>query len=77
MKISFNIPDAKAQRVKDAILGLYPNTEGITEEHPTPTLTDNQWVKEVIRRWIIDQVARNEQKEAQKIIIQKDDSLIN
>ena len=69
--ISFTIPEAKVQRVVDALKGLYsipqiddPENEGET----IPEFTDNQWAKESVRRWIRDTVARYEQKTAKDAI---------
>lgn len=63
-QIIFNIDDAKVQKVIDAMLWTSPKLEGFTNA---------QWAKEVIRRWVIDQVAIY-QKETTVIV--KDDSLI-
>jgi hypothetical protein len=63
-QIIFSIDDAKVPKVIDAMLWTSPKLEGFTNA---------QWVKEVIRRWVIDQVAIY-QKETTVIV--KDDTLI-
>ena len=75
--INFTIPDAKLDRVKTGMLAIYPNNETIldsswtepTEENPTqpqiPRYTDNQWLKERVRRFVVDSVRRAEQIVAQ------------
>ena len=66
-QITFTIADAKIDRIKNALAGLYPipMTDDIP---PVPQFTKTQWAKECVRRWIIKQVARWEQAEAQKNI---------
>ena len=61
--ITFTIPDAKLQRVKDGLLVVFPNTE--VDENKNPVYTDNEWLKERIRRFIRDTVERGELKVAQ------------
>lgn len=63
-QIIFTINDAKMKQVIDAMLWTSPKLEGFT---------DAQWAKEVMRRWVIDQVAIY-QKETTVIV--KDDTLI-
>jgi len=60
--INFTIPDDKISRIVTAMKGLYPIP--VDEETGEPQFTDNQWAKESVRRWIRDQVARYEQREA-------------
>lgn len=80
--LSFTVPDAKVDIIKEAMIGLYPipkiNTG--TEDNPVweNEFTDNKWIKESIRRWIIKQVARYKQKSAQQAITYtEDDSLLS
>lgn len=56
--ITFTIPQAKVQRVIDAMKGLYPipETDGKSE------FTDNQWAKEAVRRFVVNSVQRWENK---------------
>lgn len=56
-EIKITIPDGQVDRVKTAMLGLYPRPENAE-------LTDNQWAKEVLRKFIIQTVQRWEQKVA-------------
>jgi hypothetical protein len=80
MEIKFTIPDDKVSRVVNAICGLYPIP---TETNPetkiiTPLFTANQWAREVIKNWIINQVAKFEYKEQQKtIVFNPDNTLIS
>lgn len=73
--ITFTIPDAKLQRVVDAMKGLYPIP---TDANQDPLFTDNQWAKEAVRRWIRDTVARYEQKTAMDAIsFSPDDGIVS
>lgn len=56
--ITFTIPNAKLQRVKDGILKVYPNNEA--DSNGDPRYTDNEWLKEAIRRFIITSVKKGE-----------------
>ena len=91
MDIKFIIKDTELQRVRDAILYIFPNTEtqpkaGAKINPNTGTYnpedyelkyTDNQWLKEFIRRWIVLQIKRAEQKKQQdQLLIQDTDNLI-
>jgi hypothetical protein len=75
--ISFNIPDDKLPRIVAAMRGLYPvplDAEG------TPLFTDNQWAKEAIRRLVVRDVRRWEQKVASDAAIgtvTADDTLLS
>jgi len=76
--ITFTIDNQKVQRISDAIKGLYPipQINVGTDEEPVweNEYTDNQWAKEKIRRWVIKQVARYEQKLAVNAIKYKEDN---
>ena len=89
-EITFTIPTDKIQRVISTMKGLYeipkivnpeydPENPGTTE----PLIneySDSEWAKEVVRRWIVDQVQEYEQRiaiEAAKDSVSKDDSLVN
>ena len=76
--LSYDIPNPKAQRIKDAILALYPNTE--TYDHDadedTPEIakyTDNEWVVEFIRRYLINVWKRGEAKIARDALTPETD----
>lgn len=56
--ITFTIPDNKLARVKAGLLEVYPNTE--TDENGGPVYSDNEWLKERVRRFIVDSVKRGE-----------------
>jgi len=91
-EITFTIDNAKLQRIADALKGLFPipqipdpNWVNPNPEWPgsvAPLInefTDNQWAKEVVRRWIISQVRRYEAMvaaEAAKANVVIDDSLV-
>jgi len=53
MQLTFDIPDAKAQRLIQAINALHPI-------HDEVDMTPAQWAKEFMRRWMIGQVQRHE-----------------
>lgn len=78
--ITFTIPDAKIQRVVDAMKNMHPIpfVKDAETGEMLPQFTDNQWAKECIRRHIISEVARWEQKKAQSLIsYSPDDTLAN
>lgn len=60
--IKFKILTAEIPRVVNALNGLHPIPDVDALE-----LTEPQLVKEVIRRWVVKQMERWEQKEAQRI----------
>ena len=67
--ITFTIPDAKLQRVLDAMKGL---------QEPDPGYTDSQWAKEKVRRIIVDLVQAHEQNVAvSAVAVSKDDAIIS
>ncbi len=63
-KVEINIPDGQVNRVKNALIGLFPIPTVTNEEtgEETPEFTENQWAKEKIRRWIVQQVHRYEER---------------
>jgi hypothetical protein len=79
-QIIFNIEDTKIERIKNALVGLYPIPSIEDPENPgqfIPEFTENQWAKESVRRWIVKQVARWEQKQAMDAIAyNEEDDLI-
>ena len=62
MELKFIIPNEKVQRIVNAMKEIFPIPE-------TEVWTDNEWAKECIRKWIINQVARYERTQAEKTII--------
>jgi len=67
-ELILNIPNEQVDRVKNAIIGLYPIPTTINEEtgESIPEFNENVWIKEKVRRWIIQQVRRWEELEAIK-----------
>ena len=63
--ITITIPHEKIQKVIDALKTLYPIPE---DEDSNPIFTDQDWVKESIRRFVVKTVARWEQQQAVKEI---------
>ena len=73
-QITFTIPEAKVQRVIDAMVGLNkipkiadPNWENPNDGTRAPLVdqfTPAQWAKECPRRWIRNQVRRFENRQA-------------
>ena len=77
MQIIFTIPDAKLQRIIDAIVGFFPIP---LDEEGNPLFTEAQWAKEKLRRIIVNIVYRYESRKAQdeaRALIEKDDSLVS
>lgn len=75
--ISFDIDNAVLPRVITGMLEVYPNTEQMVDpnwvnpgdgsEPPlVPKYTDNQWLKEVVRRFIVQTTRRGEVSIAKK-----------
>ena len=70
--ISFEIPNDQIDRVKEGLLEVYPNA--------SPSLTDNEWLKERIRRFIVDSVKQGEAIIAQRLALEalaETDSLVS
>jgi hypothetical protein len=50
-QITFEIPPDKIGAAREGLLYLYPNeSEG--------AMTDDEWIREVIRKWIVNRVHR-------------------
>jgi len=62
--ITFNIDDTKLARVRDGVLVVYPNNEKDPDDNPL--YTDNQWLREIIRRFVAQTVRRGEAALAQQ-----------
>ena len=63
--ITITIPDGKLARVKAGILASYPNNECSTLNIDGTTCdvykyNDNEWLKEVLRRFIVSSVRKGE-----------------
>ena len=56
--LSFTIPGAKIDTAMEGFLMIYPNTEMTDDEPPVNKYTDEQWIKEKIRRNIIRDIRR-------------------
>ena len=65
--ITFTIPDDKLDRVKDGLLHQYPNNE--RDANGDPKYTDTQWLKERIRRFIVESVKLGEQKALHDVLL--------
>ena len=76
--ISFTIPSDKVATALQGFLKIYPNSEVVSEEDPTPKYTNAQWIKEKIRRIIVKDVRRGLQMSAiEAAQVAEDDSLVS
>ena len=65
--VTLTISDgAQLDRVKAAFVGLYP-IPPVSESDPTPQFTENQWSKELLRRFVVQTVQRWEQRSAMNV----------
>lgn len=65
--ISFTIPDAKVATAKQQFLTVHPNRSG-------GSMTDNQWIKHVIKMYINDTVRQGKlELEQQQFVHDEDD----
>ncbi len=72
--INFLIPDAKLQKVIDAMVWSFPIP---LDKNREPMFTEAQWAKESIRRYIIDRVHKKALSDARSAVsIEKDDELV-
>ncbi len=78
MEIKFTVTTENLARIKAATKGLFSIPETCDDEKVcTPDFTDTQWVKEVLRRYVVHNVHRWEQTEARRQNdVAKDDNLI-
>ena len=70
-EIRFTVPDDKLPRIVAAMKGLYHNNDG---------LTDSQWAKEAVRRMVVRDVQRWEQRLATAVamkVIPEDNELLS
>jgi len=73
--LTFKIPSEKVNKALEGFLKLYPNEE--LNKDKTPKYTNQQWVKEKIRRVIIRDIHRGLQMiKNEQNIIQYDDTII-
>jgi len=73
--LTFKLPEAKIAKASKGFLKLYPNDE--LKEDGTPKYTNQQWVKEQIRRIIIRDIHRGLQMiENEQNIIQYDNTIV-
>lgn len=56
--ISLVIPEAKVAKALEGFLKIYPNKEMTDDEIPVAKYTNQEWVKEQIRRIIVRDVRR-------------------
>lgn len=86
--INFTIPEAQIIRAEEATKWACPITQIADPQWINPQdgskaplvneFTDNEWIQEALKKWIIDQVYRFEQQEAVEAIdITKDKTLVN
>lgn len=78
-EITITIPDEKVDRVKDALIGLYPIPLAPSEEEGSegemiPQYTENQWSKQCVINFLKRSVARFEQKQARDAIAYSEDN---
>ena len=78
MIITFTLPTETVDRVVAGLNYLYPQPEQFDGAgEPIPPIPDPAWAREVVRRWIVKQVARAEAKQQyDNIDTQPDDSLV-
>lgn len=79
LDITLTIPTDKVTRIQAGFFTVFPNTEcAVVNEDgvicDTPAYTNLQWFKEVLRRWVVRQARRGEQKLAAQTAI---DALVN
>jgi len=80
MKIEITIDDAKISKVEEAFKELFPIpviTTGVEpDDDKVPKFTEQEWVKEVLRQFIVQNEARYRQSKARKdISLDTDDTL--
>ena len=74
-ELKYLIDDAKLDRIVADWIYIYKNSETIcdpdwvdpedgSECERIPKYTDNQWIREHIRRWIVQQIKRSRQKQS-------------
>lgn len=74
MQITFTIPDPKLPTLKEGLLYLHPVP---VDELGQPLYTENAWLKEYIRQFVRDEVARGLQsKQKAEIEFDPDDTII-
>jgi len=69
--VTFKFSAENLQRVRTAMVGLYPIpmiTDPENEEEMIPEYTESQWSKKCVENWIKKQVQRFEEMEAKKEI---------
>ena len=75
MIVQFDIPDEQVSRVTAALKFFFPIPE---DESGDPLFTDNQWAKESLRRYVVEQVNRHEVYVAKNAVtIATDHSLVS
>ena len=68
--ITLTIPNEKLEEVTENILTIYPNSEKdkTDPENPVAKYTDNQWLREILIRFVKTTNARGKQVKEQKAI---------
>jgi hypothetical protein len=77
-QVIFTIENGKLQRIINAIKYFYPVPRAMDEsgEAGEPLYSDAQWVKEVIRKWIIGQVKTYENLKAKEAVSVNEDNTL-
>ena len=74
--ITIIIPNDKLDKAKEGFLYLYPNREMTDDETPVAKYTDNQWIKEKIRRNLVRDIYRGLNMKAQRASVLTQDNEI-
>ncbi len=78
MQITFTIPSNKIDRITEAFVSLYPIPKIPDQDgNMVNEFSDNEWAKECIRQYTIDQVKRWEDFRDKKLVNNvRDETLI-
>ena len=78
VKITLDIPANKLQRVKDAVKTLYPIPKIEENDVMVPEFTDEEWIKERIRRQVIEWIHTAETRAAKEAAnVDRDNTIIS
>ena len=76
--LEITVPEDKVDVALEGFLALYPNSEVVSEEDPTPKYTNKQWILEKLKRVLVRDIHRGLQKKAnQEAQIPIDDEIVN
>lgn len=65
MKLTFNIPDNKLEKITEAVIARYPIP---LDNDRKQKFTPDEWVKEVVKKFILDIYNDNEREKAMSSI---------